>query len=188
MTSCLIKTNRKGGIQSQYIGEATAASRGIIYDRELAELFRNDRGQAIPLNRETATQILEHPKDSPTTIRVESRRVFEPKLTYTQFAQTPSAFSEFNVFDLSRLRPRDRQDSGFMLYIEWVRLRGVHGAKHKLFQLEGKTADTKRRIVEYEACLARAQCECWLQMDRMQQLGVLLDSLPVNSFLKRIGN
>jgi hypothetical protein len=183
-----IKTNRKGGIQSQYIGEATAASRGIIYDRELAELFRNDRGQAVPLNRETATQILEHPKDSPTTIRVESRRVFEAKLTYTQFAQTRSAFSEFNVFDLSRLRPRDRLDNGFMLYVEWVRLRGVHGAKHKLFQLQGENADTKRRIVEYEACLARTQCECWLQMDRVQQLGVLLNALPVNSFLKRIGN
>jgi hypothetical protein len=183
-----IKTNRKGKIQSQYIGEATAASRGIIYDRELAELFRNDRGEAIPLNHETATQILEHNKDSPTTIRVESRRVFEPKLTYTQFAQTPSAFSEFNVFDLSRLRPRDRQDNGFMLYIEWVRLRGVHGAKHRLFEMQGKTADAKRRIAEYNACLARTQCECWLQMDRVQQLGVLLDVLPVNSFLKRIGN
>jgi hypothetical protein len=60
-----IKSNRKGGIQSQYIGEATAASRGIIYDRELAELFRNDRGQAAPLNRETATQVLEPPKTRP---------------------------------------------------------------------------------------------------------------------------
>lgn len=182
-----IKTNRKGGIQSQYIGEATAASRGIIYDRDLAELFRNQEGKAVPLNRETATQVLKQDKDAPTTIRVESRRVFEPKLTYAEFTQTPSAFVEFNVFDLSRLRPRDHRDTGFMLYVEWVRLRGVHGAKHRLFEMQGKTAETKRLIADYEQRLARAQCEWWMQLDREQQLGALLEKLPVNKFLKYIG-
>ena len=182
-----IKTNRKGGIQTQYIGEATTASRGIVYDRELAELFRNHAGQPVPLNRKTATHVMEHDKNVDGLIRVESRRVFTPKLSYTEFMQTPSAFSEFNVFDLSRLRPRDRQDNGLMLYIEWVRLRGTHGAKHRLFEMQGKTAATKKLLAEYTSRLARTQCEWWQQLDRVQQLGVLLDTLLVNSFLKKIG-
>ena len=181
------KTNRNGKIQTTYIGEATALSRGTIYDRDLAELFRNDAGQSVPLNRETATHVLEHQKKVSGLIRVESRRVFEPKLTYAELTQTPSAFCEFNVFDLSRLRPRDRRDTGFMLYVEWVRLRGVHGAKHRLFEMQGKTAETKRLITDYEQRLGLAQCEWWTQLDREQQLGALLEKLPVNKFLKYIG-
>lgn len=114
--------------------------------------------------------------------------MFATKLTYAELLQTPSAFSEYYLFDLSRLPPRDRRDTAFVGYTEIVRLRGMHGAKQRLLNMHGKTAETKRLIADYEQRLARAQCEWWTQLDRTQQLGALLNALPVNKFMKLIGS
>lgn len=180
-----IRTDRKGLIQTGYIGEATAAVHGTIYNRHLAELFRNQRGAVVPLNEESATQIL---RQVGGLIRVESRRNLHPKLTYNELAGLPSSFAEYNLFDLSRLKPKDRNDYELMYYIELVRLRGLHGAKHRLLELHGKSAETKRKIMGFEERLARTQCEWWNQLDRTQQLGELFDSLPIKKFLSKIGS
>jgi hypothetical protein len=181
------QTGRNGKIKTSYIGEDSSENGGALYDRFSAEVFRNADGEPVPLNRDTATHVLDQLKDVDGVIRVESRRVFATKLTYAKLLQTPSAFSEFYLFDLSLLPPRDRRDTAFMGYTEIVRLRGMHGAKQRLFDMHGKTAETKRLIADYESRLARAQCEWWTQLDRTQQLGKLLESLPVNKFLKHIG-
>jgi hypothetical protein len=180
-----IRTDRKGMIQTGYIGEATAAVHGTIYNRHLAELFRNQRGEVVPLNEETATQIL---RQVGGLVRVESRRNLHPKLTFEELADLPSSFAEYNLFDLSRLKPKDRNDYEFMYYIELVRLRGLHGAKHRLLELHGKSPETKRKIMGFEERLARTQCEWWNQLDRTQQLGALFDSLPIKKFLSKIGS
>ena len=182
------QTGRNGKIKTAYVGEDSAANGGALYDRFSAEVFRNADCEPVPLNRETATHTLDQVKDVEGVIRVESRRVFATKLTYTELLQTPSAFSEYFLFDLSRLPPRDRRDTAFIGYTEIVRLRGMHGAKQRLFDMHGKTAETKRLIADYEQRLARAQCEWWTQLDRTQQLGKLLESLPANKFMKRIGS
>lgn len=182
------QTGRDGKIKTSYVGEDSAANGGALYDRFSAEVFRNADCEPVPLNRETATHTLDQVKDVEGVIRVESRRVFATKLTYAELLQTPSAFSEFYLFDLSRLPPRDRRDVAFVGYTEIVRLRGMHGAKQRLLNMHGKTAETKRLIADYEQRLARAQCEWWTQLDRTQQLGKLLESLPANKFMKRIGS
>jgi hypothetical protein len=181
------QTGRNGKIKTAYIGEDSAANGGALYDRYSAEVFRNADCEPVPLNRDTATHTLDQRRDVEGIIRVESRRVFATKLTYAELAKTPSAFSEYYLFDLSRLTPRDRRDLAFMGYTEMVRLRGMHGAKHRLFDMLGKTAETKLMIADYEQRLARCQCEWWTQIDRTQQLGKLLESLPVNKFMKKIG-
>lgn len=181
------QTGRNGKIKTGYIGEDSAVNGGALYDRFSAEVFRNADGEPVPLNRETATHTLDQLKDVEGIIRVESRRVFATKLTYAELRQTPSAFSEYYLFDLSRLTPSDRRDTAFIGYTEIVRLRGMHGAKHRLIDMHGKTAATKRMIADYEQRLARCQCEWWTQLDRTQQLGKLLESLPANKFMKRIG-
>ena len=182
------QTGRNGKIKTAYIGEDSAANGGALYDRFSAEVFRNADCEPVPLNRETATHTLDQLKDVEGIIRVESRRVFATKLTYAELLKTPSAFSEYYLFDLSRLPARDRRDIAFIGYTEIVRLRGMHGAKQRLFDMHGKTADTKRMIADYEQRLARAQCEWWTQLDRTQQLGALLNALPVNKFMERIGS
>lgn len=182
------QTGRNGKIKTTYIGEESSENGGALYDRYSAEVFRNADAEPVPLNRDTATHVLDQLKDVEGIIRVESRRVFAKKLTYAELRQTPSAFSEFQLFDLSRLTSSDRRDTSFMGYTEIVRLRGVHGAKQRLYQMLGKSAVTKRLIAEYEQRLARCQCEWWTQLDRTQQLGALLDELPVNKFLKHIGS
>ncbi len=182
------QTGRNGKIKTAYVGEDSAANGGALYDRFSAEVFRNADCEPVPLNRENATHTLDQVKDVEGVIRVESRRVFATKLTYAELLQTPSAFSEYFLFDLSRLPPRDRRDTAFIGYTEIVRLRGMHGAKQRLFDMHGKTAETKRLISDYEQRLARAQCEWWTQLDRTQQLGKLLESLAANKFMKRIGN
>jgi hypothetical protein len=181
------QTGRDGKIKTSYIGEDSAANGAALYDRYSAEVFRNADAEPVPLNRETATYTLDQIKDAEGIIRVESRRVFAQKLTYAELLQTPSAFSEYYLFDLSRLTPSDRRDTAFMGYTEMVRLRGMHGAKHRLLDMHGKTVATKRMIADYEQRLARCQCEWWTRLDRTQQLGKLLKSLPANKFLKRIG-
>ncbi len=182
------QTGRNGKIKTTYIGEQSAENGGALYDRYSAEVFRNADCEPVPLNRETATHTLDQVKDVEGIIRVESRRVFATKLTYAELLQTPSAFSEYYLFDLLRLPPRDRRDAAFMGYTEIVRLRGMHGAKQRLLDMLGKTAETKRLIADYEQRLARAQCEWWTQFDRTQQLGTLLKALPVNKFMKKIGS
>lgn len=181
------QTGRNGKIKTAYIGEDSAANGGALYDRFSAEVFRNADCEPVPLNRETATHTLDQLKDVEGIIRVESRRVFATKLTYAELLQTPSAFAEYYLFDLSRLPPRDRRDTAFVGYTEIVRLRGMHGAKQRLLEMHGKTAETKRLISDYEQRLARAQCEWWTQLDRTQQLGALLKALPANKFMKCIG-
>ena len=178
------QTGRDGKIKTAYVGETSAENGAALYDRFSAEVFRNSDGDPVPLNRDTATHTLDQVEG---VIRVESRRVFKTKLTYAELCQTPSALSEYFLFDLSRLTPSDRRDTAFMGYVEIVRLRGMHGAKHRLFHMHGETAQTKRMIADYERRLANCQCEWWTQLDRTQQLGALLTSLPVNKFLKRIG-
>jgi hypothetical protein len=182
------QTGRDGKIKTSYIGEQSAENGGALYDRFSAEVFRNADCEPVPLNRETATHTLDQVKDVEGVIRVESRRVFATKLTYAELLQTPSAFSEYFLFDLSRLPPRDRRDVAFVGYTEIVRLRGMHGAKQRLLYMHGKTAETKRMIADYEQRLASAQCEWWTQLDRTQQLGALLNALPVNKFMKLIGS
>ena len=182
------QTGRDGKIKTAYIGEQSAENGGAMYDRYSAEVFRNADGEPVPLNRETATHTLDQVKDAEGIIRVESRRVFATKLTYAELLQTPSAFSEYYLFDLVHLPPRDRRDAAFMGYTEIVRLRGMHGAKQRLLDMLGKTAETKRMIADYEQRLAHAQCEWWTQLDRTQQLGKLLVSLPANKFMKHISS
>ena len=182
------QTGRDGKIKTAYIGEQSAENGGALYDRFSAEVFRNADCDPVPLNRDTATHTLDQVKDVEGIIRVESRRVFASKLTYLELLQTPSVFSEYYLFDLSRLPLPDRRDTAFVGYTEIVRLRGMHGAKQRLFDMHGKTAETKRLIADYEQRLARAQCEWWTQLDRTQQLGKLLESLPANKFMKRIGS
>lgn len=182
------QTGRDGKIKTAYIGEQSAENGGALYDRFSAEVFRNADCEPVPLNRETATHALDQLKEVEGIIRVESRRVFANKLTYAELLQTPSAFSEYYLFDLSRLPPRDRRDTAFVGYTEIVRLRGMHGAKQRLLYMHGKTAETKRMIADYEQRLASAQCEWWTQLDRTQQLGALLTALPVNKFMKLIGS
>lgn len=184
VTRFCTQTGRDGKIKTSYIGEDSAANGGALYDRYSAEVFRNADCEPVPLNRDTAMHTLDQVKG---VVRVESRRVFATKLTYAELRQTPSAFSEYYLFDLSRLPARDRRDTAFMGYTDLVRLRGMHGAKHRLFDTLGKTAATKRMIADYEQRLARCQCEWWTQLDRTQQLGKLLESLPVNKFMKKIG-
>lgn len=184
VTRFCTKTGRDGKIKTSYVGEDSAANGGALYDRFSAEVFRDADGEPVPLNRDTATHTLDQVKG---VVRVESRRVFPTKLTYAELLQTPSAFSEYYLFDLSRLSPSDRRDTAFMGYTDLVRLRGMHGAKRRLFDTLGETAATKRLIADYEERLARCECEWWTQIDRTQQLGVLLDELPVRKFLKRIG-
>ena len=178
------QTGRNGKIKTSYIGEDSSENGGALYDRFSAEVFRNADGEPVPLNRDTATHILDQVDG---VIRVESRRVFPTKLTYPELVKTPSAFSDFYLFDLSLLTLRDRRDTAFMGYTEIVRLRGLHGAKQRLFDMHGKTAETKRMIADYERSLASAQCEWWTQLDRTQQLGALLKALPANKFMKYIG-
>jgi hypothetical protein len=178
------QTGRDGKIKTAYVGETSAENGAALYDRFSAEVFRNADGDPVPLNRDTATHTLDQVEG---VIRVESRRVFKTKLTYAELCQTPSALSEYFLFDLSRLSLADRGDTAFMGYVEIVRLRGMHGAKHRLFHMHGETAQTKRMVQDYEARLARTQTEWWTQLDRTQQLGALLTSLPVNKFLKHIG-
>ncbi|HRK37287.1 MAG TPA: hypothetical protein PK347_02770 [Burkholderiaceae bacterium] len=178
------QTGRGGKIKTAYIGEHSAENGGVLYDRFSSEVFRNADGDPVQLNRNTATHTFDQVEG---VIRVESRRVFKPKLTYAELCQTPSALSEYFLFDLSRLPPSDRRDTAFMGYVEIVRLRGMHGAKHRLINMQGETAQTKRMIADYERRLASCQCEWWTQLDRTQQLGALLTSLPVNKFLKYIG-
>ena len=102
--------------------------------------------------------------------------------------KTPGVFVE----EIPKLPPSVAQVEtalpAFIGYTEIVRLRGMHGAKQRLFDMQGKTAETKRLIADYEQRLARAQCEWWTQLDRTQQLGKLLESLPANKFMKRIGS
>lgn len=181
------QTGRDGKIKTMYNGEVSAEKGGTLYDRYSAEVFRNAVNEPVPLNRETATHTLDQLRKVEGIIRVESRRVFAKKLTYAELLQTPSAFSEFQLFDLSRLTSSDRRDTAFMGYTEMVRLRGMHGAKHRLLDMLGKSAKTKRLIADYEQRLARAQCDWWTQLDRTQQLGALLNALPVNKFMRRIG-
>lgn len=181
------QTGRDGKIKTTYIGEDSAANGGTLYDRYSAEVFRNADCEPVPLNRDTATHTLDQLRGVEGVIRVESRRVFATKLTYAELAKTPSAFSEYYLFDLSRLPPHDRRDTAFMGYTEMVRLRGMHGAKQRLFDMLGKTAKTRRMIADYEQRLARCQCEWWTQLDRTQQLGNLLESLPAKKFMKKIG-
>jgi hypothetical protein len=178
------QTGRNGKIKTSYIGEDSSENGGALYDRFSAEVFRNADGEPVPLNRDTATHILDQVDG---VIRVESRRVFPTKLTYPELVKTPSAFSEFYLFDLSLLTLRDRRDTAFMGYAEIVRLRGLHGAKQRLFDMHGKTAETKRMIADYERRLASAQSEWWTQLERTQQLGALLKALPANKFMKYIG-
>lgn len=178
------QTGRDGKIKTAYVGETSAENGAALYDRFSAEVFRNADGDPVPLNRDTATHTFDQVAG---VIRVESRRVFKTKLTYAELCQTPSALSEYFLFDLSRLPPSDRRDTAFMGYVEIVRLRGMHGAKHRLINMHGETAQTKRMIADYERRLASCQCEWWTQLDRTQQLGALLTSLPVNKFLKHIG-
>ena len=179
------QTGRDGKIKTAYIGEKSAESGGALYDRFSAEVFRNAHGDPVPLNHATATHTFDHVAG---VIRVESRRVFASKLTYEELVQTPSALQDYYLFDLSRLPTRDRQDIGFMGYTEIVRLRGVHGAKQRMFEMLGKTATTKRQVTDYEQRLFRCQSEWWTQLDRTQQLGALLNDLPVNEFLRKIGS
>jgi hypothetical protein len=182
------QTGRDGKIKTAYSGEDSSANGAALYDRYSAEVFRNADGEPVPLNRDTATYTLDQIRDAVGVVRVESRRVFAQKLTYAELLQTPSAFSEYYLFDLSRLPARDRSDTAFMGYTEMVRLRGMHGAKHRLIDMHGKTAATKRMIADYEQRLARCQCEWWTQLDRTQQLGKLLESLPANKFMKKVGS
>jgi hypothetical protein len=177
-----IKTNAGGSIQTAYIGSHASPSHGVLYDLGSADAYRNALGQAVPLNKDTATHSFVERKGM---IRIESRRVFDKPLTLQQLLELPSAFREYRFFDLTRLSRRDRLDPVLMGFVDSVRLRGVHSASKRLEEAFGGGRAAKRRVKEFEHRLADCGCTWWQALDHQQQLGVLLKNAPIWRFLRR---
>jgi hypothetical protein len=177
-----IKTNTGGNIQTSYIGSVDSPSHGVLYALGSADAYRNARGQAVPLNADTATHTF---KCRDNMIRIESRRVFkQAPLTLAQVIELPSAFHEYQFFDLTRLPAKERNDPLFMGYVDSVRLRGLHGASKRMVTVLGGGRPATRRIAEFEQRLGKASCTWWSAIDHRQQLGVLLRDAPIWRFLR----
>jgi hypothetical protein len=179
-----IKTNAGGAIQTSYIGGVNSPSHGVLYDLGSADAYRSALGQAVPLNKDTATHTFVERKGM---IRIESRRVFKKPLTIQQLLKLPSAFHEYLFFDLTRLSRQDRGDPVFMGYVDSVRLRGLHSAGRRLKESFGGGRPAQRQVREFEDRLASCRCTWWQSLDHQQQLGVLLRAAPIWRFLKRTG-
>lgn len=176
-----IKTSAGGEIQTSYIGSVDSPSHGVLYDLGSADAYRNARGQAVPLNKDTATHVF---KCRMGMIRIESRRVFKSPLTMQDLLRLPSAFHEYQFFDLTRLPARKRRDPVFIGYVDSVRLRGVHSASKRLEAALGGGRPAARQVAEFEERLGRANSTWWSAIDHRQQLGVLLRAAPIWQFLR----
>lgn len=177
-----IRTNSRGEIQTSYIGSEDSPSHGVLYDLGGADAFRNALGEAVPLNKDTATHKFNSREGM---IRIESRRVFKGSpLTLKELLELPSAFHEYQFLDLNRLSAKDRCDPAFIGYVDSVRLRGVHAASKRLEAALGGGRPAKRQVALFEARLGTASCVWWSAIDHRQKLGVLLRKSAIWKFLR----
>jgi hypothetical protein len=175
------KTDRGGRIETMYTGGIESEHHGAAYNQGTADVFKNEAGLAVPLNAETADHTFVTREGC---TRIESRRLFkDAPLTIAEMLLLPSAMSEYQVLDLTRLRPRDR-DHGFVAYLDCVRLRGLRGARlHMLAQFKNSKA-VKTLVADYEKCLSVTGAEWWSAVDHNRQMSVMLQAAPIWRFLR----
>lgn len=175
------KTDRRGRIETMYTGGIESEHHGVAYDQDAANGHKTEAGHAVPLNAATADHTF---VSRAGNTRIESRRIFKKEpLTIAQLLILPSAMDAYSVLDLTRLRPRDC-DSGFIGYLDCIRLRGIRGARlHMLAQCK-QSKEVKQLVADYERRLSCTGAEWWSALDHNQQLGVLMKAAPMWRFLR----
>lgn len=183
-----VRTTAGAMIQSSYAGNAKAAERLSVYDKEGSEAYKEEQARAIDRHQEEA-----HEDDALIRLkrvaggertRAEIRRVFEgrhPKVSELEAIADP--FGRVRVYHIDRTKTK-RMGVEFIAYLDSVRVRGVNGAGRYLIKECGNTKEAKSKVQEFERQLARLAAPWWPPQDFNSSALDLLKSLPIWKFLR----
>lgn len=183
-----VRTTAGAMIQSSYAGNAKAAERLSVYDKEGSEAYKEEQARAIDRHQEEA-----HEDDALIRLkrvaggertRAEIRRVFEgrhPKVSELKAIADP--FGRVHVYHIDRTKTQ-RMSVEFIAFLDSVRVRGVNGAGRYLIKECGNTKEAKSKVQEFERQLARLAAPWWPPQDFNSSALDLLKSLPIWKFLR----
>nr|WP_295785764.1 hypothetical protein [Rhodoferax sp.] len=183
-----VRTTAGAMIQSNYAGNAKAAERLSVYDKEGSEAYKEAQARAIDCHQEEA-----HEDDALIRLkrvaggertRAEIRRVFEghhPKVS--ELGKIADPFGHVRVYHIDRTKTK-HMSVEFIAFLDSVRVRGVNGAGRYLIKECGNTKEAKSKVQEFERQLARLAAPWWPPEDFNASALDLLKSLPIWKFLR----
>lgn len=177
-----VKTDTGGQIQTYYVGSDESPHHGIAYDQDASDDYKTRVGEFVGRQRpdKNAELVLEQSKGR---TRIESRRVFNPHVTLAELAAMTNPFSNYRVYDLSKLNGK-KTSLEFVTYLDCVRIRGIYGANRYLSEACGKSKEGIAIIHAYEQRLTRLAAPWWRPQDFNASLLAVLKQTPVWKFLK----
>jgi hypothetical protein len=177
-----VKTDTGGKLQSSYVGGEESAHHGFAYDQVASDEYKASVGEFVGRQKfcNIAELVFEQTKGR---TRIESRRVFKPHVTLAKLAAMTNPFSNYKVYDLSKLTGK-KSNIEFLTYLDCVRIRGIYGANRYLSEACGKSKEGIATIHAYEERLNRLVAPWWRPQDFNASLLSVLKKTPVWQFLK----
>jgi len=153
-----VNTNRKGYVQTIYMGDVNSAHHGVAYDQLASDDYKRLVGEKPSRSklRDNAEVLLER-KAGRT--QLESRRNFEKPITLAELAQIKAPFGKYRILELKG--DAQKWDPSFSGYVDKVRLRGVHGARAHVQEQCGKGRTVTDQILQWEARLGAMAAPWW---------------------------
>lgn len=176
-----MKTKRGGKLQSVYMGGVESAHHGVAYDRQASDDYKASVGEVT--SRRSLKQDADFSAEGKQGgLRIESRRVFRPSITFAQLGEITDVFEKYKVYRVTR-RPGLTLSIQFMAYLDSVRLRGVNGARRWLAESATDQKAASVQIVAFEKQLARLAAPWWRPNEFHASLATVLQTSSAWRFL-----
>lgn len=176
-----IKTKRGGKLQSVYMGGVESAHHGLAYDLSASDKYKASVGEVT--SRRSLKQDADFSAEGKQGgLRIESRRVFQPTITFAQLGEINDVFEKYKVYRVKR-RPGVTLSIEFMAYLDSVRLRGLNGARRWLVESATDQKAALVQIVVFEKQLARMLAPWWRPNEFHASLATVLRTSAAWRFL-----
>lgn len=153
-----VTTNRKGYVQTIYMGDVNSAHHGVAYDQLASDAYKRLVGEKPSRSKLRDNAELAIERKAGRT-QLESRRNFEKPVTLAELAQIKAPFGNYRILELKG--DAKNWDPSFSGYVDKVRLRGVHGARAHIQEQCGKSRPVTEQLLEWEARLNVMAAPWW---------------------------
>ncbi len=153
-----VNTNRKGYVQTIYMGDVNSAHHGVAYDQLASDAYKRLVGEKPSRSKLRDNAELALDRKAGRT-QLESRRNFEKPVTLAELAQIKAPFGRYRILELKG--DAQKWDPSFSGYVDKVRLRGVHGARAHIQEQCGRARPVSDQILQWEARLGAMAAPWW---------------------------
>lgn len=153
-----VNTNRKGYVQTIYMGDVSSAHHGVAYDQLASDAYKRLVGEKPSRSKLRDNAELALDRKAGRT-QLESRRNFEKPVTLAELAQIKAPFGKYRILELKG--DAQNWDPSFSGYVDKVRLRGVHGARAHIQEQCGKSRLVTEQLLGWETRLNAMAAPWW---------------------------